>query len=211
MPAGPGGPFAAPPRRRRNRAAVTAVVVAVVSGAVVGGVLLVMFLRGAWLYLGDLFDSVEPPEASAEVGEWFTTDDGDLRIKVTSLECLPTESGHGQPGDVSCTFAFDIENHGDHAVSLNDITVKSVVDGDWASADVSDPADPDDGYGSITVEAGADSSLTGSVSPGSGRLDGIVFDANDASSHSAVVVDARPAWEQGHEAAAGTGDEPSAE
>lgn len=189
----------------------TALVVAILTGTAVAVTLCVMFLRGAWLYLGDLFDSVEPPEASAEVGEWFTTDDGDLRIKVTSLECLPEESEYAQPGEVACTFAFDIENRSDHAVSLNDITVKSVVDGDWASADVSDPADPEDSYGSITVEAGAEKSLTGSMSPGDGRLDGIVFDANDASSHSAVVVDARPAWEQGHAAAAGTGDEPAGE
>lgn len=189
----------------------TALVVAILTVTAVGVAVFVMVVRGVWVYLGDLFDSVEPPEASAEVGEWFTTDDGDLRIKVTSLACLPVESEYGQPGDVACTFAFDIENHSDHGVSLNDITVKSVVDGDWASADVSDPSDPEDSYASITVEAGADRSLTGSVSPGSGRLDGIVFDANDASSHSAVVVDARPAWEQGHEAATGTGDEPAAE
>ena len=160
------------------------------SALVLALVLLVWVLHGFWVYLGDLFDTVEPPEASAEVGEWFTTDDGDLRIKVTSLECRPAATEGTAPGAVTCTFAFDIENHGDEVVSLNDITVKSVVDGDWSSADVADPAAPEDSYASVQVEPGSEKSLTGTVSPGSGRLDGIVFDADDASSHSAVVVDA---------------------
>lgn len=191
----------------------TAVIVAVIGAVTVAVVLVVIFLRGVWVYLGDLFDTVEPPEASAEVGEWFTTDDGDLRIKVTSLACMVDESEYAEPGDVTCTFAFDVENHSDATVSLNDITVKSVIDGDWGSADVADPADStaedEVSYASVTVEAGSEKTVTGSVSPGSGRLDGIVFDANDASSHSAVVVDARPAWEQARKAAAG--DEPAAE
>lgn len=189
----------------------TAVVVTVVAAVTVAVVLVVWVLRGFWLYLGDLFDSVDPPEASAEVGEWFTTDDGDLRIKVTSLECVPDESEYATPGDVTCTFAFDVENHSDEVVRLNDITVKSVIDGDWGSADVSDPAEETDvSYASVTLEAGAEKkSLAGTVQPGSGQLDGLVFDANDASSHSAVVVDARPAWEQAR--ATGAGDEPAAE
>lgn len=182
---------------------------AIVGVAAVGVAVCVMFLRGAWLYLGDLFDTVEPPAASAEVGEWFTTDAGDLRIKVTSLECRL--DGVGSAAGIDCAFTFDIENRSDHVVSLNDITVKSVVDGDWASADVSDPAEPADSYRTIGIEAGEEKSLAGTVSPGDGRLDGIVFDANDASSHSAVVVDARPAWEKARPATADPGDEPAAE
>lgn len=184
--------------------------VTVVGVVAVSVVLLVWALRGFWVYLGDLFDSVEPPEATAEVGEWFTTDDGDLRIKVTSLECVPDGSEYAEPGDVTCTFAFDVENHSDEVVRLNDITVKSVIDGDWASADVADPAeDAEVSYASVIIEAGADKSVIGTVDPGSDRLDGIVFDANDASSHSAVVVDARPAWEKARATAAG--DEPAGE
>lgn len=189
----------------------TALVVAILTVTAVGVAVCVMFLRGAWLYLGDLFDSVEPPEASAEVGEWFTTDDGDLRIKVTSLECVRVEAGSGQPDNVSCTFAFDIENHSDEIIRLNDITVKSVIDGDWGSADVAEPEETKLSYNSVEVPAGAEKSLTGTVNPGDGRLDGIVFDANDASSHSAVVVDARPAWEKARPATADPGDEPAAE
>ncbi|TNM39577.1 hypothetical protein FHP29_11890 [Nocardioides albidus] len=164
--------------------------------AVVGVVLLSLMASVVWLgfaamrYLGDLFDTVDPPEPSAEVGEWFTTDDGDLRIKVTSLECHPDDSGYATgPDDLECTFAFDVENRSDRGVTLNDITVKSVVGGTWSSADVTDPAS-ESSYGSIQVEAGAEMHLTGAVSPGTQRLDGIVFDADDASSHSAVVVDA---------------------
>ncbi len=208
-PAGPYGPYPPLPRRRRNRAAATALVVAILGGTAVAVTLGVVLLRGFWVYLGDLFDSVEPPEATAEVGEWFTTDDGDLRIKVTSLECVPDVSEYAEPGGVSCTFAFDVENHGDQVIRLNDITVKSVIDGDWGSADVAEPDETEVSYASVTVEAGSERSLVGTVSPGSGRLDGIVFDADDASSHSAVVVDARPAWERAR--TTGAGDEPAAE
>lgn len=184
-------------------------VVAILGSTAVAVTLGVVLLRGFWVYLGDLFDSVEPPEASAEVGEWFTTDDGDLRIKVTSLDCERVESGSGQPENVSCTFAFDIENHSDEIIRLNDITVKSVIDGDWGSADVAEPEETELSYASVEVPAGAERSLTGTVNPGDGKLDGIVFDANDASSHSAVVVDARPAWEQAR--TTGPGDEPATE
>ncbi len=156
---GPYGPYPPPPRRRRNRAAVIALVVAILGGTAVAITLCVVLLRGFWLYLGDLFDSVEPPEASAEVGEWFTTDDGDLRIKVTSLECVPDESEYASPGDVTCTFTFDAENQSDDVVRFNDITVKSVVDGGWGSADVSDPADPDDSYATVLLAAGEEKSL----------------------------------------------------
>lgn len=181
--------------------ALVLVVLGGVGSAIAAGIVIA---RDAKVYLGDLFDTVEPPEASAEVGEWFTTDDGDLRIKVTSLECRADLAG-----DVGCTFAFDVQNRSDGTVTLNDITVKSVIDGGWGSADVAEPDETGVSYASITVPAGSEKSLTGTVSPGSGRLDGLVFDANDASSHSAVVVDARPAWEQAQPA--GPGDEPAAE
>lgn len=141
-------------------------------------------------YLGDLFDTVDPPEPSAEVGEWFTTDDGDLRIKVTSLECHPDDSEYAGSDDLDCTFAFEVENRSDRTIGLDDITVKSVLDGEWASAEVSEPAQADTYSSGVDVPAGAKMSLVGSVSPGTRHLDGIVFDADDASSHSAVVVDA---------------------
>ncbi|NYI47488.1 hypothetical protein BJ993_004568 [Nocardioides aromaticivorans] len=133
-----------------------------------------------WRYLGDLLDFVEPPDPSAEIGEEFETDGGDLVVTVTSLEC-------GTEPD-ECTFTFDATNNGHRSISLDDITVKSVVDGQWDSADVSDPGTSS--YG-VDLAPGESKSLTGSVRVYSGEhLDGIVFDANDASSHSAVVVDA---------------------
>jgi hypothetical protein len=141
-------------------------------------------------YLGDWFDTVDPPDPSAEVGEWFTTDDGDLRIKVTSLECHPDDSEYAGTDDLDCTFAFDVENRSDRTIELDDITVKSVLDGEWGSADVSDPAQGDTYSTGVDVPPGAEMSLAGSVQPGTRHLDGIVFDADDASSHSAVVVDA---------------------
>lgn len=133
-----------------------------------------------WRYLGDLLDFVDPPDPSAEVGEEFETDGGDLVITVTSLEC-------GKEPE-RCTFTFDAANESRHSISLDDITVKSVVDGEWDSANVTDPARS--GYG-VDLAPGESRSLEGSVYVYSGEhLDGIVFDANDASSHSAVVVDA---------------------
>lgn len=168
------------------------VIVAVVTTVVLSMVATVVWLGFAFLrHLGDWFDTVEPPEPSAEVGEWFTTDDGDLRIRVTSLECHPYESEVvTAPDDVECTFAFDAENHSDRPIGLDDITVKSVVDGAWDSADVTDPALGDVHQYGVTLDPGATKSLAGSITPRTGHLDGIVFDADDASSHSAVVVDA---------------------
>lgn len=133
-----------------------------------------------WRYLGDLLDFVDPPDPSAEVGEEFETDGGDLVVTVTSLEC-----GQEEPG--RCTFAFDATNHSDSQVEFDDITVKSVVDGAWDSASVRDAS----GSGSAYLGAGESGAFEGwvHVHPGE-HLDGIVFDANDASSHSAVVVDA---------------------
>lgn len=133
-----------------------------------------------WRYLGDLLDFVEPPDPSAQVGEEFETDGGDLVVTVTSLEC-------GKEQD-RCTFTFEAANESRHAISLDDITVKSVVDGEWDSANVTDPGES--GY-SVSLGPGDEKSLSGWEYLSSGeRLDGIVFDANDASSHSAVVVDA---------------------
>ncbi|MFB9762784.1 hypothetical protein ACFFOS_00180 [Nocardioides kongjuensis] len=190
-PPGPPWPPAPAPRRSSRRTVI--VLVAVVATVVLGMVATMVWLGFAFLrYLGDWFDTVDPPAPSARVGAWFTTDDGDLRIKVTSLECHADDAAddeYGGDGELACTFAFDVENRSDRVVSLNDITVKSVVDGAWSGADVADPAS-EPRYGSIQLEAGARKSLTGSVSPGTGHLDGIVFDADDASSHSAVVVDA---------------------
>ncbi|HVK27545.1 MAG TPA: hypothetical protein VM575_04340 [Nocardioides sp.] len=133
-----------------------------------------------WRYLGDLLDFVEPPDPSAEVGEEFETDGGDLVVTVTSLEC-------GKETD-RCTFTFEARNEGRRSITLDDITVKSVVDGEWDSASVTDAARS--GY-SVDLAPGESKSLAGWVHVYSGdHLDGIVFDANDASSHSAVVVDA---------------------
>lgn len=133
-----------------------------------------------WRYLGDLLDFVDPPDPSAEVGEEFEADGGDLVVTVTSLEC-------GKEERARCTFTFDAANHSDGQIKLDDITVKSVVDGEWDSASVRDAS----GSGGAYLEAGESGSFEGWVYLYSGdHLDGIVFDANDASSHSAVVVDA---------------------
>lgn len=133
-----------------------------------------------WRYLGDLLDFVEPPDPSAEVGEEFETDGGDLVITVTSLAC-------GKEERARCTFTFDAENNSDGQIELDDITVKSVVDGEWDSATVRDAS----GSVGANLAAGESGSFEGWVYLYSGdHLDGIVFDANDASSHSAVVVDA---------------------
>lgn len=167
------------------------VIVAVVATLVLSVAATMVWLAFAFLrYLGDWFDTVEPPAPSAEVGEWFTTDDGDLRIKVTSLECHPDDSEYAGTDDLDCTFAFDVENRSDRTIDLDDITVKSVLDGEWGSADVSEPAQGDTYSTGVDVPPGAEMSLAGSVQPGTRHLDGIVFDADDASSHSAVVVDA---------------------
>lgn len=122
-------------------------------------------------YLGDLLDWVEPPAPSAEVGERFTTDDGDLSIVVTSITC---------PDSGPCDFAFEATNKSDRTIYLDHIRVKAVVGGEWR--------DPwFDGTDS-SLDAGATTTRTGTVSTAGGRLDGLAFDADDASSHSAVVV-----------------------
>ncbi|WP_408895431.1 DUF4190 domain-containing protein [Nocardioides sp. R1-1] len=140
-------------------------------------------------YLGDLLDIVDPPEPTAEVGEWFTTDGGDLAVRVTSLSCAPAEADPGGRAD-ECVFTFEARNESDDPISLNDVTVKSVLDGDWGSVDLRDPADGAVSYSSIVLQPGDEKTVDGDVWRGSRRLDGLVFDANDASSHSAVVVDA---------------------
>lgn len=122
-------------------------------------------------YLGDLLDWVEPPEPSAEVGERFTTDDGDLSIVVTSITC---------PESAACEFAFEATNKSDRTIYLDHIRVKGIVDGEWK--------DPWFDGTTSSVDPGATITRTGSVSVATGRLDGLAFDADDASSHSAVVV-----------------------
>ncbi|XBB69122.1 hypothetical protein ABFU82_07365 [Nocardioides sp. WV_118_6] len=127
-------------------------------------------------YLGDLLDFVDPPEPSAEVGERFTTDDGDLSIEVTSITCGPSEYSAGAE---TCTFAFDVTNKSDRTIYLDHIRVKAVVDGQWRDPSLE---------GVSTLEPGASGTRTGDVTLRDERLDGLAFDADDASSHSAVVV-----------------------
>ncbi|MFJ9315838.1 DUF4190 domain-containing protein [Pimelobacter simplex] len=137
----------------------TALVISIVVGFIV--------LR----YLGDLLDFVDPPEPSAKVGERFTTDDGDLSIVVTSITCPDAEP---------CDFAFEATNKSDRTIYLDNIRVKGVVDGQWR--------DPWLDGTTSSVDPGESVSRTGTISVSGGRLDGIAFDADDASSHSAVVV-----------------------
>lgn len=135
-----------------------------------------------WRYLGDLLDFVEPPDPSAGIGEEFETDDGDLVITVTSVTCTSEDEFSGR-----CEFSFDVRNASNGTISLGDVTVKSVEDGAWNSAFLD---------GDTTVAGGERRTITGSVSVYGGSLDGLVFDADDASSHSAVVVDVSAAWEE---------------
>lgn len=134
-----------------------------------------------WRYLGDLLDFVEPPDPSAEIGEQFEADGGDLVITVTSVVCTTERSS------ADCAFSFDVRNDSGHRITLGDIEVKSVVDGEWHSASLD---------GDTSLDDGESRTMAGSVSVYRGRLDGLVFDANDASSHSAVVVDTRAAWDE---------------
>lgn len=135
-----------------------------------------------WRYLGDLLDFVEPPDPSAEIGEEFETDDGDLVITVTSVRCTSEDRFSGD-----CTFSFDVRNESSRSIYLDDIQVKSVVDGEWSSARLD---------GDTRVEPDENLTIDGSVSVYGDSLDGLVFDADDASSHSAVVVDTRAAWDE---------------
>lgn len=164
--------------RRTGRGTTMAGVGIALSGVALVLSALISFLF--WRYLGDLLDFVEPPDPSAEVGEEFETDGGDLVVTVTSLQCQPAED--------QCTFAFDAANEGDDPITLNDITVKSVVDDQWDSVSLRNPSTSSH---SARLEPGESTSLTGTVHVYAGEhLNGIVFDANDASSHGAVVVDA---------------------
>lgn len=135
-----------------------------------------------WRYLGDLLDFVEPPDPSAEIGEEFETDDGDLVITVTSVRCTSEDSHSGD-----CLFSFDVRNDSSRSIYLDDVEVKSVIDGEWSSARLD---------GETRVEPGASLTIDGRVSVYGDSLDGLVFDADDASSHSAVVVDTRAAWDE---------------
>ncbi len=128
-------------------------------------------------YLGDLLDWVEPPEPSAEVSEEFRTDDGDLVITVTSVSC--PEAGDGAYGR-TCEFVFTARNDSARHLYLDHIRVKAIVDGRWQDPSLE---------GEHSLAPDATTTLTGRVSIGDGRLDGLAFDADDASSHSAVVVD----------------------
>ncbi|WP_141007618.1 hypothetical protein [Nocardioides humi] len=135
---------------------------------------------GLWTlrYLGDLFDFVDPPEPSAEIGEWFRTDDGDLAVKVTSVECAPSQSGAADAR--VCTFVFDARNESERTLLLDHIRVKAVVDGAWRDPSLE---------GEKRLAPGAASTITGRISVYGATLEGLAFDADDASSHSAVVVD----------------------
>jgi hypothetical protein len=124
-------------------------------------------------YLGDLLDTVDPPDPSASIGEEFETDDGDLRITVTSVEC-------GSADGADCTFSFDARNTSDRTLYLDNIKVKAVVDGEWVDPSLD---------GGLTLAPDASATGSGSVWLSGGTLEGLAFDADDASSHSAVVVD----------------------
>jgi hypothetical protein len=129
-------------------------------------------------YLGDLLDFVEPPDPSAEIDEEFLTDDGDLAVTVTSVECDRSEASTYDRA--SCTFTFEARNEGRRSIYLDSIRVKAVVDGRWDDPSLD---------GETSLAPGATTTITGSVSLYGETLDGLAFDADDASSHSAVVVD----------------------
>lgn len=131
-------------------------------------------------YLGDWLDTVDPPEPSAEVGERFTTDDGDLEITVTSVACSPLAPDVSTAGGEECTFAFDARNRSDRTIYLDRIRVKAVIDGQWVDPSLD---------GGLTLAADEAGTGSGSVWLDGERLQGLAFDADDASSHSAVVVD----------------------
>lgn len=132
----------------------------------------------AYRYAGDLLDFVEPPEPSAQIGEEFRTDDGDLAVTVTSVECDRSEASTYDR--TSCTFTFEARNESERSIYLDSIRVKAVVDGEWDDPSLD---------GETSLAPGATSTITGSVSLYGESLDGLAFDADDASSHSAVVVD----------------------
>ena len=134
-------------------------------------------------YLGDLFDFVDPPDPSVAIGEEFHTDDGDLVVTVTSVSCADSD----ELAATTCTFVFEAHNASDRAIFLDGVRVKGVVSGHWQDAYLT---------GVTALEPGDDSTITGSLDISSGSLEGLAFDADDASSHSAVVVDASAAWAQ---------------
>ncbi|KRB74030.1 hypothetical protein ASE01_18720 [Nocardioides sp. Root190] len=134
-------------------------------------------------YLGDLLDFVEPPDPSAEIGEEFDTDDGDLTVTVTSAECAPSASA-SESGSRSCTFVFTARYNGSSTLYLDSIKVKAVIAGAWQDPSLD---------GETTLGAGESSTITGTVTVYGEDLEGLAFDADDASSHSAVVVDVRSA------------------
>lgn len=136
----------------------------------------------AYRYAGDLLDFVEPPEPSAEIGEEFRTDDGDLTVTVTSVTCgvSDPDSPDGTVDTDRCRFVFDARNTGERVLYLDQIKVKAVVDGDWDDPSLD---------GDTTLEVGESGTITGTVSVYGSTLEGLAFDADDASSHSAVVVD----------------------
>lgn len=127
-------------------------------------------------YLADLLDTVDPPAASADVGEEFDTDDGALTVRVTEVSCTPEEASASYR---DCSFTFVVRNNQDTEQYLDSVRVKAVVDQEWQDPVLS---------GTTSVAPGATATVTGQVGV-SGSLDGLAFDADDASSHSAVVVD----------------------
>ncbi|GAA3831785.1 DUF4190 domain-containing protein [Nocardioides panacisoli] len=134
-------------------------------------------------YLGDLLDFVEPPDPSVAIGEEFHTDDGDLVVRVTSASCADTD----ELAATTCTFTFDARNASDRYIFLDGVRVKGVVSGHWQDAYLE---------GNTALDPGDTSTITGSLDIYDGKLEGLAFDADDASSHSAVVVDASAAWAQ---------------
>lgn len=153
-------------------------------GVGLSGVALVVSVTITFLalrYLGDLLDFVDPPAPSVAIGEEFHTDDGDLVVTVTSVRCDAT----GKP--TTCRFRFDVRNASDRYIFLDGVRVKGVVDGQWEDAYLE---------GSTALDPGDASTITGSLDVYDGTLEGLAFDADDASSHSAVVVDTSAAWEQ---------------
>lgn len=145
-------------------------------GLVIAVLMTFVFIR----WLGDALDWVEPPEPSQKVGDTFETDDGDLEITVRSIDCAPSESSSAPDSGDRCAFTFEARNRSDRTIYLDGIRVKAIVDGEW-----DDPVLE----GDTDLEPGASGTVTGSTYVYGGHLDGIAFDADDASSHSAVVVD----------------------
>ena len=102
---------------------------------------------------------------------------------MTSVQCVPLSPDVPGGGD-ECTFAFEATNRSDRTLYLDHIRVKAVVDGRWLDPSLD---------GGLSLAPGESGTGQGSVSLHGEHLEGLAFDADDASSHSAVVVDVGPA------------------